>query len=208
MTITTKPASGAYQQAETAAESKHLCRGAHGYAFKVTKGSSFRIIDIYGKQIVDLMAWAGHEYKVVGERLSMSYTRYALGSGNSCPPTIGECLVTNKQAPIFRVVEDTVKTHDMTFMACNPQFYELQGAKGHRNCAENIFEAMKPFGMEHYLEAASVDPFNVFQNTPDMNLKDLMCSKPGDYIELEALIDAIVAVSACPYDLVSACFHA
>lgn len=58
--------------------------------------------------------------------------------------------------------------------------------------------------MRSYLEAASVDPFNVFQNTPDMTLKDLGCSRAGDFVEFEVLKDAVVAVSSCPYDVVSA----
>ena len=91
----------------------------------------------------------------------------------------------------------------MTFMSCNVAFYSALGLKGHRNCAENIAEAMKPFGMRDYLEATSVDPFNVFQNTPDMALKDIGCSRPGDYVEFEVLKDAIVGVSSCPYDVVS-----
>lgn len=66
---------------------------------------------------------------------------------------------------------------------------------------------MKPWGMESYLEATAVDPFNVFQNTPDMSLKDLGCSRPGDVIEFDVLKDAVVAVSSCPYDVVSGlCF--
>lgn len=99
-------------------------------------------------------------------------------------------------------------THDMTFMACNPAFYAEKGCKGHRSCAENIAEAMAPWGMSSYLEAASVDPFNVFQNTPDMTLKDLGCSRPGDFVEFEVLKDAVVGVSSCPYDVVSVLFRA
>ena len=108
---------------------------------------------------------------------------------------------------MFKLVHDDVHTHDMTFMACNPAFYDEKGLKGHRSCAENIAEAMKPWGMESYLDAASVDPFNVFQNTPDMSLKDLGCSRPGDYVEFEVLKDAVVGVSSCPYDVVSTPFR-
>ncbi|KAL9629559.1 MAG: hypothetical protein Q9204_005201, partial [Flavoplaca sp. TL-2023a] len=54
--------------------------------------------------------------------------------------------------------------------------------------------------------AASVDPFNVFQNTPDMTLKDLGCSRAGDFVEFEVLKDAVVGVSSCPYDVVSVVF--
>ena len=48
-----------------------------------------------------------------------------------------------------------------------------------------------------------MDPFNVFQNTPDYSLKDLGCSRPGDYVEFEVLgRDCVVGVSSCPYDVV------
>ena len=180
-------------------EQKHLVRGGYGHAFEVKRGTSFRIIDIHGRQIVDMMAWVT-PYPTSGEHLSMAYSRYVLG-GN-IPPAIGESLVTNKQEPIFKLVADDCHTHDMTFMACNPAFYKAMGLHEHRSCAENIAEAMKPWGMQSYLEATSVDPFNVFQNTPDMALKDIGSSRPGDYVEFEVLKDAVVAVSSCPYDVV------
>lgn len=87
----------------------------------------------------------------------------------------------------------------MTFMSCYPDLYTKKGLHGHRSCAQNIFEAMQAFGMKHLLEIA--EPFNIFQNTPNYSLKRLGSSKRGDYIEFEALEDAVCAVSSCPYDL-------
>ncbi|KAL9048516.1 MAG: hypothetical protein Q9206_005990 [Seirophora lacunosa] len=178
--------------------STHIVPGGHGHAFEVKKGTAFRIVDLHGRQIVDLMAWV-LPYPSSLEHLSMSYTRYVLNG--EAPPAVGDCLVTNKQEPIFKITADVCHTHDMTFMACNPAFYAGMGLKGHRSCAENIAEAMKPWGMQSYLEATAVDPFNVFQNTPDMSLKDLGSSRPGDFVVFEVLKDAVVAVSSCPYDL-------
>ena len=91
-------------------------------------------------------------------------------------------------------------------MACNPAFYASMGLPNHRSCAQNIAEAMRPWGMTSYLQAASVDPFNVFQNTPDYSLKDLGCSRLGDFVQFEVLKDAVVGVSSCPYDVVSLFF--
>lgn len=184
---------------DSSCEKQHIVPGGHGYAFEVKRGTSFRIIDLHGRQIVDMMAWV-LPYPDSCEHLSMSYTRYVLNG--EAPPAIGDCLVTNKQEPIFKLTADACHTHDMTFMACNPAFYAEKGLPGHRSCAENIAEAMEPWGMRSYLEATSVDPFNVFQNTPDMTLKDLGCSRPGDYVEFEVLKDAVVGVSSCPYDVV------
>jgi uncharacterized protein YcgI (DUF1989 family) len=35
----------------------HIVPAAHGYAFEVKKGEEFRIVDLYGEQVVDFAAW-------------------------------------------------------------------------------------------------------------------------------------------------------
>lgn len=180
------------------ASTTHVVRAAHGYSFRVSKGTRFRIIDIHGEQVVDFMAWA-HTSPVftLTEKVSMAYTRFHL---SGVTPAVGECLWTNRDRPLLRLTADTVKVHDMTFMSCFPELYEKEGLKGHRSCAGNIAEAMERWGMRSYLEIT--DPFNIFQNTPNYSLKGgLGCSRPGDYVEFEALDDAVVAISSCPYDL-------
>lgn len=172
----------------------HVVPAGHGYAYEIKKGDHFRIVDLHGLQVVDFAAWVVPDMK---EKLSMSYTRFHLSGAT---PMVGECLMTNKDEPIFCLVEDTVKVHDMTFMSCNPELYEKLGRKGHRSCATNIAEVMKPYGMKSYLEVT--DPFNIFQNTPNYSLKALNSSRPGDYVEFKALKDAVCAVSCCPYDIV------
>ena len=172
----------------------HIVEAAHGFAFEVKKGDHFRIVDLLGEQVVDFAAWASGTDLV--EKLSMAYSRFHL---SGVQPAVGECLWTNKDEPILRVVEDTVKVHDMTFMSCFPEMYEKKGIKHHRSCASNIAEVMKPYGMGSYVEVT--DPFNIFQNTPNYSLKALGSSKPGDYIQFEALKDCVCAASCCPYDL-------
>jgi uncharacterized protein YcgI (DUF1989 family) len=173
----------------------HIVPAAHGYAFEVKSGDRFRIVDLHGQQVVDFMAWC-LPFKHSNEHLSMSYTRHAIGG--DAPPQVGECLYTNKDEPIFKLLADTVKTHDMLYMACNPGFYKRLGQEGHRSCATNVAEAMKEWGMESWMEVT--DPFNIFQNTPYYSLKALNCSRAGDYVEFEALKDAVCAVSSCPFD--------
>ena len=134
----------------------HIIKAQHGYAFEVKAGEIFRVVDLYGAQIIDFAAWVQGTDLV--EKMSMSYTRHKL---RDVWPTIGECLYTNRWEPILKVREDTVKVHDMTFMSCFPELYEEKGIKGHRSCATNIAEVMKPYGMGSYLEVT--DPFNIFQ---------------------------------------------
>ncbi|KAM3418802.1 hypothetical protein BST61_g4770 [Cercospora zeina] len=138
----------------------HIVKAAHGFAFEVKKGERFRVVDLYGEQVVDFAAWVqGTDLK---EKLSMDYTRYHL---DGVTPAVGEYLWTNRDEPILKLVEDTVKVHDMTFMSCFPEMYAKIGLKGHRSCAANIAEVMEPYGMGSYLEVTS--PFNIFQNTPN-----------------------------------------
>jgi len=175
----------------------HIVPAAHGHAFEVKAGSHFRIVDVHGQQVVDFMAWTlPYNPTTNPEHFSASYTRYALQG--SAPPQVGQCLYTNRDRPMFTLTADTVKTHDLLFMACNPGFYARQHKPGHRSCATNFAEAMRPWGMQSWLEV--VDPFNVFQNTPYYALKALNCSRAGDYIELRAEMDVVAAVSSCPYD--------
>ena len=120
----------------------HIIPAAHGYAFEVKKGEHFRVVDLYGEQVVDFAAWV--QGTNLREKLSMAYTRYHM---DGVTPAVGEYLWTNDDEPILQVVEDTVKVHDMTFMSCFPKMYEKEGIKGHRSCAGNISEAMQPYGM-------------------------------------------------------------
>ena len=208
-----QPSTIAFQgQAHQSVPRTHIVPAAHGYAFEVKKGEHFRVVDLYGEQVVDFAAWVQGTDLV--EKLSMAYTRYHL---DGVTPAIGEYLWTNNDEPILQLVDDTVKVHDMTFMSCFPKMYEKEGIKGHRSCASNIAEVMEPYGMGSHLEVTGrlcggawvevhathtpADPFNIFQNTPNYSLKPLGSSKPGDYIEFKALQDCICAASSCPYDL-------
>src|SRR5262249_21453837 len=157
--------------------------------------SHFRIVDLHGAQVVDLMAWTlPYSPGMNPEHFSASYTRYALSG--SAPPQVGEALYTNRDRRMFTLVADSVKTHDLLFMACNPGSDARHKLPVHRSCATNVAEAMAPWGMRHWSEV--VDPFNIFQNTPYYSLKALNCSRAGDYVEFRAEVDSVVAVSSCP----------
>ncbi|TKA49928.1 hypothetical protein B0A55_13568 [Friedmanniomyces simplex] len=169
-------------------------KGGHGYAFEVEKDEHFRIVDVYGEQVTDFAGWV-KDTKLV-EKLSMAHTRLRL---LGVPPVVGEYLFSNRDEPIFQIVDDSCRVHDMTFPSCFPEVYEREGHPNHRSCAGNIAEVMQPFGMRNHLEV--IDPFNIFMNTPNYTLKRLNPSRPGDFMEFKAMKDVIVAVSSCPYDM-------
>lgn len=95
----------------------------------------------------------------------------------------------------------------MQYMACNPGLYAETGKLEHRSCAGDFAEAMTTYLGENEDPAEKFawlqvhDPFNTFQNTPYYTMKGwLDSSKPGDFIEFEALMDMVMAVSCFPYE--------
>lgn len=184
----------------------HTIPGAHGFAFHIKEGLHFRVEDLEGMQVIDLMAWsAPYSASTTCEHFSASYTRYNLGS--AAPPAVGECLYSNHDRAMLEIVEDAVKVHDMQFMACNPGFYARLGKPEHRSCASNVAEAMNEFLDQSKGEHAGFewyqvhDPFNIFQNTPYYTLKKggINTSRPRDSIVFRAKMDCVVALSACPF---------
>ena len=102
------------------------------------------------------------------------------------------------------MTEDTSRgDHDTLMAACDSERYILLGVKEyHDNCTDNLFAAMQGLGLT---PPECPSPLNLFMNipwTPNGTLSfDPPTTKPGDYVTLRAELDCIVAMSACPQDL-------
>ena len=96
--------------------------------------------------------------------------------------------------------------HDLLAPACDPlRYLEDFGEENHRNCRDNLNDALKDLGCS---PPGYPDPVNLFQNTPITDLKGSRgtresLAKPGGYVLLKALEDLVVVVSACPQDMTS-----
>ncbi|KAL9061572.1 MAG: hypothetical protein Q9162_000104 [Coniocarpon cinnabarinum] len=158
------------------------------------------------------------------EFLSMSHSRVAM---NSLRPYVGATLVSNRSKPVFKFVHDTSPgIHDTVFapaflleMLFLPEL-EQQGGY-HENCSDNLHIALQQAlasatndadGLDLSkivagLKGHTPDPLNIFMNIPWRDGKvgqidwERPQSKPGDYVELEAQRDLVVAMSACPNDV-------
>jgi uncharacterized protein YcgI (DUF1989 family) len=170
--------------------------GGHGRAFEARAGQYITIEDLEGKQIGDFVAFNADDRD---EWLSPSHTRIALMAMTFKP---GDRLVTSRRRPILEVVADTAGVHDFSVPACDPSRYEIFfGIGGHRNCQENLAEALAPHGVD---PVQIRDPFNIFQNSPTSPDGVLVLAepvtKPGDRVVFRALMNLVGAVSACPQD--------
>jgi uncharacterized protein YcgI (DUF1989 family) len=176
-----------------------------GRAVALKAGQVLRIVNTHGHQVVDTWAFNAHDLK---EFLSMEHMRAAI---NRIRPKPGDQLVTNKRRPIVTLLEDTSPgVHDTFIAACD--IYRFQGlgvTEYHENCTDNLLAAMAELGLT---PPEVPSPLNLWMNIPIMGDGSIdwkePVSKPGDYVALKAEMDCIVAMSACPQDIVCINAHA
>jgi uncharacterized protein YcgI (DUF1989 family) len=169
-----------------------------GSATRLAKGRSIKVINTHGHQVVDFWAFNAAD---LAEFLSMDHLHASI---EGIFPHAGDALVTNHRRPILQFVEDTSPgIHDTLMAACDTYRYEVLGCtEPHDNCNANLFAAMGALGLT---PPECPSPLNLWMNIPvDAEGRTQWCSplsKPGDYVVLRAEMDAVVAMSACPQDL-------
>lgn len=175
-----------------------VLKAREGMAVEVPAGHRVRVINRDGGQVVDM--WAVHPADPP-EQLSMEHTRTSLGK---LVPAVGDQLYSSRRRPMLALVQDTSPgVHDTLIAACDAERYrQLGGAPDHANCADNLRRALAGHGIA--LERIPA-PLNLFMNIPwqpDGRLEFLPSPvRAGDAVAFEAVIDAIVVLSACPMDL-------
>ena len=165
-------------------------------ALPLAAGQTLRIVNVEGGQVADFVAFNAKDFT---ESLSTMHTIVSIGR---LFPTAGDRFRSNRRRPIVEMTRDDTGRHDMIIAACDPWRYEYDfNVTGHRSCSDNFLEALASWRVaRHQLP----HPVNFFQNMryPDGRVEfDRSLAKPGDAIELRAMIDLVAAVSACPMDL-------
>ncbi|MDH3689128.1 MAG: DUF1989 domain-containing protein [Gammaproteobacteria bacterium] len=163
----------------------------------INQGQVLRIVDLEGKQGVDFLCYNAHNYS---ERYHAPNTLKAsvtvrLGKGHT--------LYSDEARPLFKIIEDTCGFHDTIGGCCSaPSNQMLYGVSDCPGCRENFLEALALYGMDR---RDIVPNINFFCNVPIYEagrLADRMFeqshSKAGDFIELEAQMDALAVISNCP----------
>ena len=166
-------------------------------AFVVKRGSIVRIIDIEGSQVADFVCFNESNYI---EFFSQAKTRINNGRVRISE---GDRLFSNNNIAMFEIVQDTVKVHDLLYPPCSTYLYEMMFREpGREGCLENLAFALKPYGIN---KGAVPDPFNIFMHTSVDESHRLQIHRPvstaGDFIELRAQMDCLVAISSCAEDL-------
>jgi uncharacterized protein len=166
-------------------------------AFPLARGARFRIVDVEGRQVSDLVVFLAGD---LGERFSPGNTRKLNGALKLGK---GSVLYSTRCRPLLTMTEDTVGEHDLLFSSCSAYDYRVRFGltTPHASCLASLVDVLAPHGIG---EAMIPDPLNVFQRsviTPDFRLETHEpLSRAGDYVELRAEADCLVALTACPQD--------
>ena len=172
--------------------------GGYGCSVKLSRNESLKIVNTEGSQVVDLWAFSQSDQS---EFLSTEHTRSCL---QKLVPGTGDTLYSNQRRAILSILQDTSPgIHDMLLSACDEQRYALLGHVGyHRNCADNLREAMDEAG---YPCPEIPSPFNIFENVQIDEHGELAIEPPlvaaGQSITLKAELDILVVLSTCPMDI-------
>jgi uncharacterized protein YcgI (DUF1989 family) len=170
---------------------------SHGRALRVRAGDRVRITDLEGKQVGDLMAWCVADPT---EYLSPAHT---VTYNWRIIPRVGDVLASNRREAMFRVVADTVGYHDLIVPCCDAEAYlNRYSLADHRSCKGNLEEALAELGLDYEVQGERA--INVFMKTrigPDGAMIYEEPTHPaGSRLELDCLVDAVLALSACPQD--------
>ena len=162
---------------------------------RVPAGRRVRVVNSEGGQVVDTWAFNAADVK---EYLSMAHSRSAT---YRLFFRVGDILVTNRFRPILTITGDiSPGRHDTLHAACSAASNRFYGATTLTpNCEDNLSAVLAAQGVQ---DAPSPCPWNLYEHA-DVDARGGLSDRPasaapGDYVELECLMDLILVCSACP----------
>jgi uncharacterized protein len=165
-------------------------------AREVARGDCVRVTVVDGHQVPDIVLFAGASLE---ERLSPTASQLL---NRSFVMRTGHVLYSNHARPLARIVEQTVAVGVITGGSCSaPLNYARFGVEGTPNCRTNLLEAGREWGVEEADVQHIFCPFMTIRQAPSGDyVIDLPECEPGDYVELEAMVDMLALISNCPQE--------
>ena len=175
-----------------------LIPASEGRGVRVKAGQVLDLVDVEGHQVGDLVAWFADD---PSRYLSPTHTVSCNASIELGP---GSQLFSNHRDPVFTILHDDVKRHDIIVPCCDQERYERDyGLPDHAHCLGNLHQAMTLLGESFDLRGEMA--WNVFMHNrvqaDGAVVTDRAEHPAGSTISLEAHRDLVVLVSACPQDL-------
>lgn len=165
-------------------------------AFTMRTSNVLRIIDSEGQQVADTVTFALDDFT---ERMNSEFTMLINQTYN---PTEGAIIYSTLCRPMMTIIDDKVGRNYPGGAQCSEPLNRLRyGIPGTRNCRDNLTDALRPWGIPEHDLPGCFTPFMNVTHDPDggANIAE-PTSRAGDYIDLRAEMDLLVAISACPQE--------
>jgi len=179
----------------TAIKAQHLHPG-EGAAFEVLADQFVQIITLKGTQVA---TFVGFSLSDRDERLSTAQTRL---QNKTLMLQQGMTLYSSRGEPMFELLEDTVKRHDILYPMCDVKTYEsAEGEEPHANCRTAIAGALAAHGIT---DGDLPDPVSWFMTlgivgAGGLEIQESLAEK-NSHVLLRAVVDTVIAVAACPQE--------
>ena len=165
-------------------------------AFTIRQGRTLRFVDIEGKQVPDLVCFNERdltEHLNMGNSLLLNKRR-ELRQGDvlysvACDPMMSIVGYSNEESYAYGPM-------------CSEELNRIRyGVPGTRNCRNNFAMALAPHGFNQRQIPNAFVPFMRVEVEPDgsMEIKE-PTTRAGDFYDLRAEMDLLVAVSNCPQE--------
>lgn len=180
-----------------------------GFATVVKKGQYFRIIDLKGQQVADVVFFNAQNIREKNSNgISMS-RQMRPGEAYKLKDKIstGDVIFSTAYRPMATIMADTPVPkgiHKLVLHMCNRGLYETFGFPEHDGCWEILSQVLAKYGI---CPEDLPDSFDVFMNVEhdviagEWRIKEPV-SQPMDYIEFRLEMECIVAFSNCPMDVI------
>ena len=157
------------------------------------QGELVRFIDLEGRQAVDFLCYSAFDTR---DRYNAANT---MKMGENVFINAGSVLYGEYATPLVRIAASSCPNHDTIGGCCSVQMNVLRYGKRTHSCRANFIHELSKFRMG---EADIVANVNFFMSVPigadgHMAISDSP-SRPGDFVDVEALTDVIAVISNCP----------
>jgi uncharacterized protein len=166
----------------------------------LSQGNVVRLVDVEGQQAVDFLCYNALDTR---DRYNAANT---MKMAENLYVNSGMTLYGEYATPLMKVIASSCRNHDTIGGCCSIEMNLLRYGRRTHSCRANFIHELAKFDMG---EADIVANVNFFMSVPvgkdgHMAITDSP-SKPGDYVDIEALEDVIVVISNCPQKYNPAC---
>ena len=164
----------------------------------IKKNQVIRVIDLEGHQCFDCIIWDATNFYNVSNCM---HTQVLNRKWNKWRP--GDAIYSKNCDTLAIISEDTTDgSHAFIGAFCNEAYFRVRlGIPGCPNCRDNFLAAMANYGFcAKDIDWGSCISFFMpfFYNEDGTIGRGETDNKPGDYIDLMAQMDIVVAISNCP----------